>query len=261
MRSRERLPLEVAVVLGEVPRDDPVRMNGLAFEVDLLRGQKTGIYLDQRENYLAAARYAPGRALDCFTSTGGFALHLAAACESVEAVDSLRRRARSRFAQCLRERHYQRRIPRRRTSSTCWPAYASARREFSMVVLDPPAFTKSRRAVEDAARGYKEINLRALRLLGARRHSRHLLLLAPCERSPVTQVVAEASLDAGRTLRVLERRTQARIIPSCSPCPRPTISSASYCRSCKKGPPAPAQPGTRSQSPSPHLPILPPHIA
>ncbi len=65
-----------------------IRMNGLTFQADLLHGQKTGAYLDQRENYLAAARYAHGRALDCFTSTGGFALHLAAGCESVEGIDS-----------------------------------------------------------------------------------------------------------------------------------------------------------------------------
>ena len=88
VRKREALPLETGVLAGEVPEMVTVEMNGLKLHADLLHGQKTGIFLDQRENYLAAARYGRGRALDCFTSTGGFALHLAAKCESVEAVDS-----------------------------------------------------------------------------------------------------------------------------------------------------------------------------
>ena len=76
------------VLTGEAPELAAVRMHGLRFCADLLHGQKTGMFLDQRENYLAAARYAHGRALDCFTSSGGFALHMAARCESVEAADS-----------------------------------------------------------------------------------------------------------------------------------------------------------------------------
>src|SRR5262249_27473919 len=89
VRRKEQLPLESGVVVGDVPDTVAVRMNGLTLSGDLLHGQKTGIFLDQRENYLAAVRYARGgRALDCLTSTGGFALHLAAKCESVEGVDS-----------------------------------------------------------------------------------------------------------------------------------------------------------------------------
>src|SRR5437762_6076903 len=88
IRRKEELPLETVVSHGEIPPVVPVRMNGLQFHADLLTGQKTGIFLDQRENYLAAARYTRGKALDCFTSTGGFAMHLARTCESVEAVDS-----------------------------------------------------------------------------------------------------------------------------------------------------------------------------
>src|SRR5258708_38070859 len=87
VRRRGNLPLVSGVVRGDVPESVEVRMNGLAFGADLVGGQKTGIYLDQRENYLAAARYAHGHALDCFTSSGGFALHMAAKCESVEAAD------------------------------------------------------------------------------------------------------------------------------------------------------------------------------
>ena len=88
IRKREALPLESGILSGEVPETIVVRMNGLQMHADLLHGQKTGIFLDQRENYVAAAQYARGRALDCFTSSGGFALHLAGRCDSVEAVDS-----------------------------------------------------------------------------------------------------------------------------------------------------------------------------
>src|SRR5580693_3565670 len=88
VRKLESLPLEVVVLFGEIPQPIAIEMNGLHLEADLLKGQKTGIYLDQRENYLAAANFAGGRVLDCFTSTGGFALHTARKAQSVEAVDS-----------------------------------------------------------------------------------------------------------------------------------------------------------------------------
>ena len=89
MARNAALRLSYLSAAGEIPGWVPVRINGLAMRADLLRGQKTGIFLDQRENYRAAAQYARGgKALDCFTSTGGFALHLAAKCEQVEAVDS-----------------------------------------------------------------------------------------------------------------------------------------------------------------------------
>src|SRR5262249_15346044 len=88
VRRKENLPLETSIAYGEIPPIVTVQVNGLTFHADLLGGQKTGSFLDQRENYLAAARYARGKALDCFTSTGGFALHMAPRCDSVEAVDS-----------------------------------------------------------------------------------------------------------------------------------------------------------------------------
>ena len=102
VRKLESLPLEVVVLSGEVPERVAIKMNGLDLEADLMKGQKTGVYLDQRENYIAAANFARGRVLDCFTSTGGFALHTARHAESVEAVDSsaktlwLRRRRQTR---------------------------------------------------------------------------------------------------------------------------------------------------------------------
>ena len=88
VRRLEGLPQTVETLAGTVPERVEIRMNGLRLEADLLKGQKTGVYLDQRENYVAAAKHARGRVLDCFTSTGGFALHMAGKVESVEAIDS-----------------------------------------------------------------------------------------------------------------------------------------------------------------------------
>jgi 23S rRNA (cytosine1962-C5)-methyltransferase len=187
-------------------------MNGLVFGVDLLAGQKTGMFLDQRENYVAAASYARGRALDCFTSTGGFAMHLAGRCELVDAVDSsgavLEAAARNAAANGISTIHF-----RQGDVFDLLGVYASARRQYATVVLDPPAFAKSRRTLEDAARGYKELNLRALRLLGPG----GILVTCSCSHhmseAMLLEIVAEASLDAGRRLRVIERRTQARDHP------------------------------------------------
>lgn len=212
VRAKEDLPLEARVAAGEVPPEVTVRMNGLSLAADLLHGQKTGIYLDQRENYLAAAQYARGRVLDCFTSTGGFALHLARHAESVEAVDSsapalgiARRNAAGNGVANIEFRQAD--------VFELLSAYASARRQFSMVVLDPPAFAKSRASLEGAARGYKDINLRALRLLGPG----GILVTCSCSHhmseAALLEVVAQASLDTGRRLRVLERRTQAQDHP------------------------------------------------
>jgi 23S rRNA (cytosine1962-C5)-methyltransferase len=212
VRAHEHLPLETGVVYGEAPGELTVHMNGLSFRADLLGGQKTGIFLDQRENYVAAARYAHGRALDCFTSTGSFALHLAAKCESVEAVDSsaaaLATAEGNRLANGIANVMF-----READVFEVLAGYASARREFSTVVLDPPAFAKSRRNLEAAARGYKEINLRALRLLGPG----GVLVTCSCSHhlseGMLLEIVAEAALDAKRELRVLERRTQAQDHP------------------------------------------------
>ena len=212
VREREELPRESAVLMGEVPPAVTVRMNGFVLHADLLRGQKTGIFLDQRENYLAAARYAHGAALDCFTSTGGFALHLASRCDSVEAVDSS-----APALEVARLNAQSNRIANiafhQEDVFDLLAGYAAARRRFSSVVLDPPAFAKSRRSIEGAARGYKEINLRALRLLS----TGGILVTCSCSHhlseAALLEIVAEAALDAGRTLRVLERRTQSQDHP------------------------------------------------
>lgn len=212
VRKREALPLQSGVVAGEVPETVAVRMNGLTLHADLLHGQKTGIFLDQRENYLAAAGYGHGRALDCFTSTGGFALHLARRCESIEAVDSSEASLRVARMNCdangignieLREADV----------FELLAGHAAAHRRFDLVVLDPPAFAKSRQNLEAAIRGYREINRRALELLG----SGGVLVTCSCSHhlseAALLEVVAVAALDTGRKLRVLERRMQARDHP------------------------------------------------
>jgi 23S rRNA (cytosine1962-C5)-methyltransferase len=213
VRAKEQLPLESGVVLGAVPDAVAVTLNGLTMRADLLRGQKTGIYLDQRENYRAAARYARGgAALDCFTSTGGFALHLAGRSESVEAVDSsasaLATARANAAANAIGNIEFQ-----EADIFGLLAGYANARRRFSMVVLDPPAFAKSRKSVAAASSGYKEINRRALSLLGPG----GILVTCSCSHhmseAMLLEIVAEASLDAGRTLRVLERRTQSQDHP------------------------------------------------
>jgi 23S rRNA (cytosine1962-C5)-methyltransferase len=205
VRRLEGLALEVKTVAGEIPERVPIAMNGLRLEADLLHGQKTGVYLDQRENYVAAARWARGRVLDCFTSTGGFALHAAGRADTVEGVDS------SAGALATAEANAAANEIRNATfrQADVFEFLAGIDRRYSMIVLDPPAFAKSRKMLEDAARGYKEINLRALRLL----EPGGILVTCSCSHhmgeGAFYEVIAQAALDAGKTLRVLERRTQS----------------------------------------------------
>ncbi len=213
IRTKEELPLTTETLYGEAPESVTVRMNHLSLRADLLHGQKTGIFLDQRENYLAAARYARGgRALDCFTSTGGFALHLAGKAEHVDAVDS------SEHALAIAQANAQANEIHNVAFQEAdvfdlLAGYAAAHRQYSLVVLDPPAFTKSRKNLDAATSAYKEINLRALRLLGPG----GILVTCSCSQHMsevmLLETVAQASLDAGRTLRILERRTQSQDHP------------------------------------------------
>jgi 23S rRNA (cytosine1962-C5)-methyltransferase len=211
-RSLEGLPLRSGIVRGTLEGPIRITLNGLRFEVDLLGGQKTGFFLDQRENYAAVRRFGRGRALDCFTYGGGFALHLASVCESVEAVDS------SASAIALASRNAEENglgnvTLREADVFQLLANYQSARRSFDTIVLDPPAFTKSRNRKDDAARGYKEINLRALRLLAPG----GILVTCSCSHhvsaAELLDVVREASCDTKRPLRLLETRSQA----SCHP--------------------------------------------
>jgi 23S rRNA (cytosine1962-C5)-methyltransferase len=183
-------------------------MNNFIFHADLARGQKTGVYLDQRENYVAAARWAHGEALDCFTSTGGFAIHMSRSCQSVEAVDSgaaaLSAAARNALRNEITNINF-----KEADVFDLLSAYRSANRRFQTIVLDPPAFAKTKGTLEGAGRGYKEINLRALQLL----EPGGVLVTCSCSHhmseEMLLDAVTAAARDTRRTLRLLERRVQA----------------------------------------------------
>jgi 23S rRNA (cytosine1962-C5)-methyltransferase len=212
VRTLEDLPREIRTLSGELSAPVRVEMNGLALGADLLNGQKTGVFLDQRENYPAVAQHASGRALDCFTCTGGFALHLARRCEHVEAIDSsavaLATARSNAQANDIKNLEF-----READAFEILSSYASARKTFDTIVLDPPAFAKSRKQLEGAVRGYKDINLRAMRLLAPG----GILVTNSCSHhmseAMLLDVVAQASLDARRTVRIIERRTQSQDHP------------------------------------------------
>ncbi|MBA3805444.1 MAG: class I SAM-dependent rRNA methyltransferase, partial [Acidobacteria bacterium] len=197
---------------GDVPDELEIVQDGVRFLVSPLGGQKTGSFLDQRENRLAARGIARGRALDCFTFNGAFALHLAPVCESVlgldvsgEAVAAARRNAElngignvefreANVFDALREME-------------------TAGERFDMIVLDPPAFAKNRASVGKAVRGYKEINLRALKLLNAN----GVLVTCTCSyhmsEGMFVELLADAARDARRRIQLVEKRIQARDHP------------------------------------------------
>lgn len=208
VRSKEALDQNVRILKGTTGEPVEIHMNGLRLVADLQSGQKTGVYLDQRENYVAVQKWAHGRALDCFSGSGGFALHLAARCETVEAIDSS-----SSALATARQNAAANNITNVRFEEAnvldYLPSLISARRRFDLVIIDPPAFTKSRSALDGALKGYKELNLRALRLL----ERGGILVSCSCSHhlseARLLEVVAQAALDAGKQLRVLERRTQA----------------------------------------------------
>jgi 23S rRNA (cytosine1962-C5)-methyltransferase len=212
VRALEGLDRKVAILAGHVPETLEVVENGVRFEADLWKGQKTGLFLDQRENHATARAYARGRVLDGFTYNGGFALHVApqaggvlAVDVSAEAVERTRRNAARNGAanvtareanvfDLLRELH-------------------DRGERFDTVILDPPAFAKSRDAVEKAWRGYKEINLRALQIL----EPGGCLVTCSCsyhvDEAAFEEIVWSAAVDAGATVTIVEKRRQARDHP------------------------------------------------
>ena len=190
-------------------------MNGIRFHYDGLEGQKTGAFLDQRENYAAAARYAHGEALDVFCYQGGFALHLAldpsAKCSSVIGVDSSRpalEMAEKNAALNGREMEWI-----EANAFDLLREYSAADRHYDTIVLDPPAFAKSKRDLEKALRGYKELNLRALKML----RPGGILVTCSCSfhvsAADFMGVVADAARDAHKDLRVIENRGAAKDHP------------------------------------------------
>ncbi len=212
VRQLEGLEQSVVVVHGDVPATISVREGHVEYDVDPWHGQKTGLFLDQRENRAAAAAYAHGRVLDCFSYHGGFALQMARRASSVTALDvsaDAVRRIRANAAQNAvgtidaREanvfdelRHLEREGAR-----------------YDTIVLDPPAFAKNKASVPKALAGYKEINLRALRLLEPGGY----LITCSCsynvDEATFGQVVYEASVDSHVHVDVVEKRMQARDHP------------------------------------------------
>jgi 23S rRNA (cytosine1962-C5)-methyltransferase len=208
VRQLEGLAQVVSVLYGEVPEKVIVAEEGLRFAYDLFRGQKTGGFLDQRENRRAAAQYARGEALDCFTGTGGFALSVARGCASVEGIDMSR--VALEGASLNRELNGITNVEFREANSfDALKQYHDSGRRFDFIVLDPPAFAKNRQNIPAARRGYKEINLRSLKLL---RRGGYLVTCSCSHHIPeylFLEILAEAALDARKDVIVVERRTQA----------------------------------------------------
>jgi 23S rRNA (cytosine1962-C5)-methyltransferase len=212
VRTLEGLEQTVSVLHGVVPDVVEVSEGDVRLRVDLRKGQKTGLFLDQRENHLAARRYARGRVLDCFTYDGGFALQVARHSSEVTAVDlsaeSLERvKANAKLNELAN-------VTTRDANVFDLLKELDQRGErFDTVILDPPAFAKSKDAVEKAARGYKEINLRALKIL----KPGGCLVTCSCSyhvhEEDFEAILADAAVDARATVTVVEKRRQARDHP------------------------------------------------
>jgi 23S rRNA (cytosine1962-C5)-methyltransferase len=212
VRALEGLQQIVEVLHGDIPASVIAREGPVEYDVDLRKGQKTGLFLDQRENREAAARYARGRLLDCFSYNGGFALRLARQCPEAEAIDisadavaRIRANAERNGVPHLEAREANvfdelRRLER-----------AGAR--YDTIVLDPPAFAKNKASIANALAGYKEINLRAMRLLSPGGH----LVTCSCSYNVNEEMFAamlhEASADSHTPVAIVEKRMQARDHP------------------------------------------------
>ena len=212
VRMLEGLEQTVSVLHGEVPERVEISEGDVRLAVDLREGQKTGLFLDQRENHLAARRYAKGRVLDAFCYDGGFALQVARDAESVIAVD-LSGEALARV-KANAERNGIGNVETRDANVFDLLHELDKREErFDTVILDPPAFAKSRDAIPKATRGYKEINRRALRIL----KPGGCLVTCSCSyhihEDDFEAILADAATDAGATVTVVEKRRQARDHP------------------------------------------------
>jgi 23S rRNA (cytosine1962-C5)-methyltransferase len=212
VRILEGLEQRVSVVHGDVPAAVQASVNGVRFLFDLFHGQKTGGFLDQRENQQATLSYARGEVLDCFCYMGGFALTLASRCQHIEAVDMSP--AALEFARRAQSLNGITNVTFREANAfDVLKAYDEVHHPFDMIILDPPAFAKNRDSIPAARRGYKEINLRALRLLKPGGY----LVTSSCSHhvseALFLQIVAEAANDAHKIITVVERRTQSRDHP------------------------------------------------
>jgi len=207
VRELEQLPARASsLALGE-KSNTVFSMNGVRFHFDALLGQKTGAFLDQRENYAAAQRYARGEALDVFCYQGGFSLHLAQQCSKVSGVDSSRSALEVAERNAALNGHEVEWIEA--NAFDLLRDYADAGRQYDTIVLDPPAFARSKRNLETALRGYKELNLRALKML----RPGGVLITCSCSyhvsQADFAQMLSEAAGDLRKPLRVVERRGQS----------------------------------------------------
>ena len=212
VRTLEGLPQSVDVLHGTIPASVIVREGPVEYDVDLRRGQKTGLFLDQRENREAAARYAHGRLLDCFSYNGGFALRLARQCAEAEAVD-----ISSDAVERLRANAVRNNVPHLQAREA--NVFDELRRleragaRYDTLVLDPPAFAKNKAAVPNALAGYKEINLRAMRLLSPGGY----LITCSCSYNVNEEMfeamLHEASADSHTSMTIVEKRMQGRDHP------------------------------------------------
>jgi 23S rRNA (cytosine1962-C5)-methyltransferase len=208
VRGLEGLELRTGRLYGGAPDEIEINQHGVRFLVSPLGGQKTGAFLDQRENYLAARGVAHGQALDCFTFNGGFALHIASSCQSVVAVDISDEAiaAAQRNAELNEVGNIEFRTAN--VFDALREIEAGGER-FDTIVLDPPAFAKNRATIKSAARGYKEINLRALKLL----NPGGVLVTCTCSyhisEELFLEIIEDAALDARRRLQIIEKRGQS----------------------------------------------------
>jgi len=211
VRALEGLERRVDVLAGDVPGMVRVQEAGIEYDVDLRRGQKTGLFLDQRENRTAAALYARGRLLDCFSYNGGFALVLGRRCETTIALDV----SPEAIARVKENAVLNGIVVDARVGNVFDELRAMDRvgERFDTIVLDPPAFAKNKAAVADARAGYKEINLRALKLL----NPGGTLVTCSCSyhvsEADFAEIVYDAAVDAQAQVTVVEKRMQGRDHP------------------------------------------------
>jgi 23S rRNA (cytosine1962-C5)-methyltransferase len=224
IRELEQLPARDSGLLSGDKANTVFTMNGVRFRFDIREGQKTGAFLDQRENYAAAAQYARGEALDVFCYQGAFALHLAKSCSRVTGVDSSRPALEVADRNALLNQQEVEWIEA--NAFDLLKDYSAAGNQYDTIVLDPPAFAKSRKNLETALRGYKELNLRALKML----RPGGTLVTCSCSyhvsEIEFLEVVTAAALDAHKTLRLLEKCTQSKDHPIL-----PTVPETCYLKS------------------------------
>jgi len=208
VRAHEQLPLTTELLSGEVPEAIEVREARVRYIAAPWSGQKTGAFLDQRENRTRVGQLARGRTLDCFSYHGSFTMHLAAAADSVTAVDSSYDALERAEANAKLNRFEN--VELIEANAFDYLRHLESEREqFDVVVVDPPAFAKRRDAVKQALRGYKEINLRAMRLLAPGGHLCSFSCSFHVDAALFRDMLESAAADSGRALRWIETRGQA----------------------------------------------------